>query len=183
MEQYSFIVKNNSQKAFNTFFWFLYFLHVIAAAVIALKAADPFHQLYATGTLLFFVAASAFFYFLKKRVDHTAYKPLMLVAMILLWPFESAWLPAIIFTTLIVFAWLIKDRKATISFSADGILLKNVLTKKQYQWPEVEYTVLKDGLLTVNFLNNHFLQADTQGQAIDEEVFNTFCHRQIVHRS
>src|SRR5882757_1934869 len=179
MPQYSFTLKNNNQKAFSTFFWFLYFLHVIAAAIIALKSTDAFQQQYAIGTLVFFIGFTVLVYFFKDKFKWRGYQPLILIVMILFWPFQSAWIPAIVFTVIIVFAWIVKDKKAIIFFSKNGIIIKNVLTKKHYKWSQEEYAVLKDGLLTINFKDNHFLQAETESNNPGEIDFNAFCNQYL----
>ena len=44
MDQFVFTLKDNNQKAFNSFFWFLFFLHLIAAAVIAVNPSNSYQK-------------------------------------------------------------------------------------------------------------------------------------------
>jgi hypothetical protein len=46
-----------------------------------------------------------------------------------------------------------------IGFTDDHIVF-NGLFKKKRTWSEIEHLVLKDGLLTINFRNNKFLQRE-----------------------
>jgi hypothetical protein len=62
----------------------------------------------------------------------------------------------------------------------------NSLFKKRYDWTQFTNIVLKDGLITLDFANNHILQReveDDEEDDADEEEFNEYCHHQLVkHR-
>jgi len=66
-----------------------------------------------------------------------------------------------------------------IGFAEDHIRF-NSLMKKDHTWSELQSVVLKDGILTMDFKNNHLLQLETDDEEDDEydaeeDEFNTWC--------
>jgi hypothetical protein len=65
-----------------------------------------------------------------------------------------------------------------IGFS-DSQVVFNTLLKKKYHWSDLSNVVLKDGLLTIDFLNNRLIQREVEEDDDDEDVpeeeFNAFC--------
>jgi len=68
-----------------------------------------------------------------------------------------------------------------IGFSDKEIIL-NTFFKKRYQWNQFSNIVLKDGLLTLDFVNNKVLQReveDDEDDDADEDEFNEYCRNQL----
>jgi hypothetical protein len=69
-----------------------------------------------------------------------------------------------------------------IGFSENQVVF-NSLFKRKYSWKEVSNVVLKDGLLTIDFLNNHLIQREVEDEVdedeVSEEEFNAFCRLQL----
>jgi hypothetical protein len=65
-----------------------------------------------------------------------------------------------------------------IGFSESQVVF-NTLLKKRYYWSDLSNVVLKDGLLTIDFLNNRLIQREVEEDDDDEDVpeeeFNAFC--------
>ena len=72
-----------------------------------------------------------------------------------------------------------------IGFSETQIVL-NTLFKRKYSWAQLSNVVLKDGILTIDFLNNHLIQREVEDDVDDDEVseeeFNAFCRLQLQKR-
>lgn len=53
--------------------------------------------------------------------------------------------------------------------------------KKNLAWAELNNIVLKDGLLTIDLKNNHFIQQaiDETKTSVNEQEFNDFCREQL----
>jgi hypothetical protein len=69
-----------------------------------------------------------------------------------------------------------------IGFSDHEIVI-NSLFKKRYQWSQFDNIILKDGLLTLDFINNRILQREVQDDEeneADEEEFNAYCRQQLT---
>jgi len=69
-----------------------------------------------------------------------------------------------------------------IGFSETQVVF-NTLFKKRYPWSQLSNVVLRDGLLTIDFQNNHLLQREVEDEEEEEEVseeeFNEFCQLQL----
>lgn len=68
-----------------------------------------------------------------------------------------------------------------IGFSENGILI-NTLLKKRYKWNDFNNIVLKDGIITLDFVNNKVLQReveDDDDDDADEDEFNEYCRQQL----
>ncbi len=180
MNQFTFTLKDNNQKAFNSFFWFLLFLNIIAASVVVISTAGKPQKIIAIITIALYFILTAAFFLLKNKFKFNLYQLVVFTLMIVFWLLQSAWLPAIICIAAIFFAYKILQTKSTAIFSTQNITLTKLLFKKVHDWSAVENVVLKDSLLSIDFKNNQLLQAEIAGQnpAIDEKAFNFFCSQQ-----
>ncbi len=181
MNQFTFILKDNNQKAFNTFFWFIILLHVIAVSVIFINPADNQKKIIAIATISLFLLLSVVFYLLKNIFKLSAYQLLVFILLVFFWVAQSAFLPALVITTVIAFAFYILQKKSTAVFSTESIIITKLLFKKAYNWSEAENVILKDNLLSVDLKNNHLMQAEITGDNFEsnEEEFNQFCKKQL----
>jgi hypothetical protein len=181
MNQFTFILKDNNQKAFNSFFWFLLFLHVIAAPVVILNITNTPQKMIAAVVMGAYFILTAVFFLLKGKLKLSVYQLIVFGLMIIFWLAQTAWLPAIICIAAIVFAYKILKTKSTAIFSTQNITLNKSLFKKVHYWPAIENVVLKDNLLSVDFKNNHLLQVEIAAESlsIDEKEFNQFCKLQL----
>ncbi len=177
-----FTLKDNNQKAFNSFFWFLFFLHLIAAAVIAVNASNGYQKNTAALSLITFLVISTVFYLLKNKFNQKNYQLVLFIAMVLFWLALAAWLPAVIISIAIIFAFFILQKRSTAIFSAENIIINKSLFKKMYSWTAIQNVVLKDNLLSVDFKNNHLLQVElaADNKARDENFFNEFCRQLLL---
>jgi hypothetical protein len=69
----------------------------------------------------------------------------------------------------------------SIVFTKNNICVKKTGSFKTYQWAACNNVVYKDGLLTIDFKNNHLLQLPVNIAAIDFDVtsFNEFCNKKL----
>jgi hypothetical protein len=181
MNQFTFTLKDNNQKAFNSFFWFLLFLHVTAASVVVLNSADTSQKVIAVIVIAVYCIVTAVFFLLKTKFKLSVYQSLVFGLMIVFWLTQAAWLPAIICIAAIVFAYKILKTKSTAVFSTQNITLTKSLFKKVYNWAVIENVVLKDNLLSVDFKNNQLIQVEIANESapVDEKNFNQFCKLQL----
>ncbi|MBO9202322.1 MULTISPECIES: hypothetical protein [Niastella] len=69
-----------------------------------------------------------------------------------------------------------------IGFSDNEIVI-NTMLRKRYNWTQFSNIVLKDGLLTLDFVNNRILQReveDDEDDDADEDEFNAYCSHQLA---
>jgi hypothetical protein len=68
-----------------------------------------------------------------------------------------------------------------IGFSDNGVVI-NSLLKKRYAWNQFNNIVLKDGWITLDFVNNKVMQqevVDDEEDEADEDEFNLYCQQQL----
>jgi hypothetical protein len=75
---------------------------------------------------------------------------------------------------------------AQIRISDVGVALPGLIRRKQHAWSQLSNLILKDGLLTIDFVNNRLVQLPLDGSknSVDEFAFNDFCRKQLsVHQN
>ena len=183
MNQFVFTLKDNNQKAFNSFFWFLFFLHLTAASVVIINAKEQQQKTITIGIITLFLFLTAVVFLFKSKFRFYNYQVLMFVLMVIFWPVQSAWVPAIIVAAVIVFAIVVLKTKNTAVFTTENIAISRSLFKKVYSWSEMENVVLKDNLLSIDLKNNHLIQVEAAAESTtaDETAFNQFCQQQLLN--
>ncbi len=83
---------------------------------------------------------------------------------------------AILLALLSIFYYL-SQRKRVIRIRPESIFYPALLQKK-IDWSELNNVILKDGMLTIDFNNNHILQVEIM-EAVNEGEFNDFCREQL----
>ena len=181
MNHFVFTLKDNNQKAFNSFFWFLFFLHLIAAAFIAVNTFKSSQTNIPAFSIAVLLLITAFFYLFKNKFKQKNYQLVLFALMVLFWVLQAAWLPAVIVAVAIALSIVILKKKSEAIFSVENIIITKSLFKKTYSWVAIQHTILKDNLLSIDFKNNHLLQVEIAAGniPIDENVFNQFCYQQL----
>ena len=179
---YNFTLKDNNEKAYRLFIWFLFFLHVVAAGIFALYATDKNVRLSIYILLGFYALISSVYFFLRKRKK--AFEMFSLIMALL---YANFWLKHVgvialfIFIALFLFVTVVQRKKVTILFSDKDIRVSGVLKTIIYPWAELEHVILKDGLLSINFKSDKLIQCEIaeQSEVINEIEFNRFCAVQL----
>jgi membrane-associated HD superfamily phosphohydrolase len=184
--RYSFTLKDNNQKAYNQFTWFLFFLHIVAAAVFILNSNDPATRL-KIYILLGFYALLSIVYFMYRK-HQKAFETFSLILALLyanFWFQHVGILAVIAFAAVYIMVTLVKGKRTTVLFSAEGIHLTRVFKTIIFPWPEIENAILKDNLLTIDFKTNKIIQVEIieNAKAVDETEFNLFCTDQLSHKA
>jgi hypothetical protein len=183
---YRFNLKDNSQKAYRFFVWFLFFLHIVAAGVIGLSAANRDIKLSVYFLLGVYAVVSIFYFFFRK--NRRAFETYSLIMALL---YADFWLQHVgvtgllIFLAIYVFVTVIQLKKTTVVLSEGGIHLKRVFTTIIYPWQELDNIILKDNLLTIDLRSNKLIQAELAAgnENVDEISFNRFCKEQLDNNS
>jgi hypothetical protein len=91
------------------------------------------------------------------------------------------WAIPIISTVLQVYLF-IEIRKATrFQFDNDRILLKGPFLNRKYGWDILDNVIVRDGLLTLDFKTNKFVQEeiDADKSKLDSLAFNAYCNKML----
>ncbi len=182
--KYSFTLKDNNQKAYYLFTWFLFFLHV-AAAAFTLNSDDNKVKLSMYILLGFYAVSGIFFYFYKKHSWATETFSLLLALFYAHFWFKQVGIIAlIVFAAVYITVTMVKGKRTTVLFLDEGIHLTRVFKTVVFQWTEMDNVILKDHLLTIDFKTNKIIQVEIveQSRADDETAFNQFCTEQMQSR-
>jgi hypothetical protein len=90
------------------------------------------------------------------------------------------WL-SIFFVILAILEYQTK-RPLEIGFDRDRVVI-NTLIRRKYDWSDFSNIILRDGLLTLDFRDNHLLQKeiadDEDEDDADEDEFNDYCRARL----
>lgn len=179
--KYSFTLKDNNQKAYNLFTWFLFFLH-IAAAMFALNTNDNKVKLSIIILLGFYVLLSSVYYFYRKHP-----KALETFSLIMALMYANFWfqqvgiLAALVFAAVYITVTVVKGKNTTVLIADDGVHLTRLFKTVVFPWAAMENVLLKDNLLTIDFKTNKIIQVEIveNNRMTDETEFNLFCKDHI----
>ena len=180
--EYRFTLKDNNEKAYSMFVWFLFFLHIAAAAVFALSVKDTNVKLSVYILLAFYAVISIVYLFFKKRK-----KSLETFSLIMALLYGNFWLKHVgivgmlIFAVVFLFVTSVQGKKTIVFFSEKGVALTRLFKTIVYRWQQMDNVILKDNLLTIDFISNKIIQAEIveNTETVDEINFNGFCAEQI----
>lgn len=180
--KYNFTLKDNNQKTFRLFVWFLFFLHVAAAGVFALNADNANVRLSIYILLGFYALISIGYYFLRK--DIKAFEPFSWIMALM---YGNFWLKHVgvvalfIFVLIYLFVIKVQSKKTTVGFSTEGVHLTRIFKTVFISWAQTDNVIIKDNLLTIDLSSNKLIQAEVVENVAmeDEENFNRFCAEQL----
>ena len=184
--QYSFILQDNTKKAYRLFVWFLFFFHIVAAGVIGLSTGDKQTK---TGLYIFFgllTAAAIIYSVLRKQKNALdVFSVIMALLCIVFWVRYGGVAAAIIFAAVFLFVLLVQQKKTMVVISTEGVMLKRVFRETKYPWQKLDHVILKDGLLTIDLASNRMIQAELaeENKAVDETEFNGFCKQHLQNNT
>lgn len=179
--EYYFTLKDNNQKAYYLFTWFLFFLHVAAAAFISANSEDTLRlRMYIL--LGFYVVIGLLFYIYRKQSSTNGIFSLLLAVFYAhFWLKYVGLIALLIFAAVFILVTLIKGKNTTVQFSGDGIHLTRVFKTIIFPWSAMDNVILKDNILTIDFKTNKIIQVEVaeQNRMTDEHAFNQFCKEQM----
>ena len=179
--EYSFTLKDNNQKAYYLFTWFLFFLHV-AAAAFTLNSNDYKVKLSMYVLLGFYAATGIVYYFYRKRSRATGIFSLVLALFYAhFWLTQVGVLALIIFAAVYIVVTVVKGKSTTVIFLDGEIQMTRVFKTAIFPWTEMDNVILKDNVLTLDFKTNKIMQVEIveQSRVIDETEFNLFCNKKM----
>lgn len=179
--RYSFTLKDNNQKAYNLFTWFLFFLH-IAAAAFALNTNDNKVKLTIYILLGFYAVLSIIYYFYRKHS-----KALETFSLIMALLYANFWfqqvgvIAMLVFAAVYILVTIVKGKSTGIVFTTEDIQITRVFKTVLFPWTAMENVILKDNLLTVDFKTNKIMQVEIleNNRMVDETEFNLFCKERL----
>ena len=176
MQQFEIILKNEKVKGYQFLAALLVFINV--AVFIFLLASDV--RRWQALTALFFSCTYFVIQFLKARKKkNTNYADgITFLILAACWLLLQNYLVAL---ACLVIAGLYQLAMQQLKFVInDNEVQKINFPKKGYDWKMFSNVMIRDGILTLDFLNNKLIQAEIENEAsVDELQFNEFANGQI----
>ena len=153
---------------------------LLAVAGIATLLYGGTYYLINISTAVVLIAISYFVNTVSTRFEISRSTVLIISAIILFIGTHS-----FIFTgTLLCYAFLLRflQKKPEVIITNDNVVIKKVFGDEVFVWSQFNNIILKDGLLTLDFVDNKLLQliVDEDETKVEESLFNSFCREQLV---
>ena len=181
MAAYQITLKNEKTKQYDRIALFILLINFALFVYIAIST-DIKSVRIATimgASLIILAMAIDFFLVSIKNNEGTPYRSMALYAVSFAWMQMEYWWIAIL-CLLLGTLYFASKRKLLVS------VLKDIITypsfpRKNIGWAELNSVVIKDGLLTINFKNDRFIQQfiDETKTVVNEQEFNDFCIAQL----
>jgi hypothetical protein len=176
VENYSFTLKNNKTKLLKRVTWIWYFalLSIIAIFIFSDIGVEGVIKKNLIKAFVLYIAIGVY-YFIRK--EKNAFKGFIIVVFLISLPciynFFGVYF-AICFVLFSMFIYFFTQQKTNISFNNENIVIKNGFFRRIIEWNNLNNTVLKDGVLTLDFKNDKLIQEEVEGEIVNEKDFTTF---------
>jgi signal transduction histidine kinase len=179
MQQFEILLKNEKIKQYNQIGWFIIAINCLFVLFLAIFSLDRKMQISNIVILVCLLIVFLLERYFRKSSFKFGIHPYFFLLMIFWLNLEMYWLAAFIFVFDLLYT--IATRRLLVSFKRDKITWPGVFLRK-IKWVDLTNTVLKDGLLTVDFKNNKILQQfiDEKSNTVNEKEFNDFCKSLIT---
>ena len=177
--EYNFTLKDNKQKAWYHFTWFLFFLHIISAVVVLINNSEYIVKQNVCISLVLY-AVLGIYLLIYRRENKKSGTISWLLAFVYanFWFFNAGIVAVLIFAVVYIVVTIVKGKNTTILFAGEGIHIARVFKTTVFPWAAMDNVILKDNLLTIDFKTNKIIQVEIvePEKAVDESEFNRFCN-------
>ena len=180
MQQFEIALKNEKIKLYNRLSWIIICINILVFFYLSLF---PSEKNIASGSIATLILLSCCFllkFYLYKtktkwQIGADAFFFLLMIGWISTRQYWFSIIPAVFYILS-----GITVRKFIAIFSEEKITYPSFPLKTIY-WNELTNAILKDGLLTINFKNDKFIQqfVDETKTVVNEQEFNDFCNQQL----
>ncbi len=181
MKQFEITLKNEKINQYNRIALFIIIINLALFVYLAVSTEIKSIRIAALigASLITIVLFIDYFLLSFKNNQGTPYKLLAEYIIAMTWLQMGYWWIAIICFLLGSFYFVAK-RPMLVSIIKEKIAYPS-FPKRNITWSELSNIILKDGLLTINFKNNKFIQqfVDETKTVVNEQEFNDFCNQQL----
>lgn len=178
---YELELKNDKVRQYTNIAYLAVFLNLVLFSLLIVYTADPFVRINAIiATVLIVIAFIAEGVLIRSKRAGFNFVNAAFFYAILAWCIMQFWIPAFV-TALLFFFFQVSRRSLVVRFTAGGVEYPS-FPKRDIGWKQLSNVVLKDGLLTLDFVNNKILQAEIRDlqNGTSEADFNDFCSRYLT---
>jgi hypothetical protein len=179
--EYRLYLKDNNEKAYKLFYWFLFSLHWILTTLASLQRYSAFTTIAIYVQILCYAALLLCFTAWRKKFVFERFHFIGYIIHGVVWFLIGLYFVIPILAAVIALSYYVKKQPTYFLFNADGVHLNKIIGKKRYSWNAYENIILKDGLLTLDWKDNHLLQVELkENPAFSSSDFNKFCNHQMI---
>ena len=174
MQQFELGLKDNRQKRYLQFLLFSILLNITLFSWLSLTAI---HLLALTTGMILSIAMLIIH--VTKKWNNLNFTPhYYLIILLICWLFALELIPALL-NLIFIFSALYLHKKISVSVDSTGIIIHS-FPKKIFAWQDADNVLIKDGLMTIDLLNNKIFQLAVDDNLVNENDFNDFCRHQIL---
>lgn len=182
MQHFEFILPNEKKKLYKRFALLLFILSAIAVVINHFSGGiyPPQH-----GGICFSIALFLIFCQFLLVIGNNADRYIIpfiagSLAISLYWYFYGPWWVGLLYLMLTVL-YLPAQRKLQVEIDQQQITYPS-FPKQIIRWDELNNLILKDGLLTIDFMNDKIIQQypELKTNPVNEQEFNEFCQQQLM---
>jgi len=178
MQQFELVLKNDKIKSYRTLALIILLLNLVV--FIFMLFYDQYRYQAASAILLVGIYIFMRLYFIKK------YQQGNYLDQVLLFVLAGCWLGLdnyLMVAAMVVLGILyhLSLQKLQFLFTPEKIM-KIGFPQKEYEWNSLSNVILKDKILTIDFKNNHLIQAEIENKGINEQQFNSFAQNQLKRK-
>ncbi len=178
MQKFDLVLKNEKARSYLRLGWFIIIILTLIYAWFGLFSNLPFPKGRTYGFLgLLFITLLFWFYFrnTKYRFGPSPFYIILIAG----WIMREQYL----FAGITLFFQMLHElslRKKQVIVSEEMIIYPSFPLKK-INWKDLNNSLLKDGLLTIDFKNDKVIQQriDDSKTSVNEKEFNEFCRQQL----
>ncbi len=181
MKKFEITLKNEKLKQYERIASVFILINLAIFIFMAISAETRATRIPAIGSSVLIILALAIDYFLFsiKNNEGSPYKLAAEYVITMAWSQTDYWwiaIPCFILGLL----YQSTKRPLLVSVLQEKIVYPS-FPKKNISWLELNSMILKDGLLTINFKNDKFIQQfiDETKTVVNEQDFNDFCSQQL----
>ena len=181
MEQFQITLKNEKIKQYERIALFILIINLALFLYIAISTDSKPVRISAVSGLAFIFIALSIDYFLTtiKNNQGSPYKMIAIYLISIAWWNIGYWWIGMLFI-LLGTLYLASKRPLLVSVVKEKIIYPS-FPQRNINWTQLNNIILKDGLLTIDFKNNKFIQQSIEESktVINELEFNDFCRQQL----
>ncbi len=176
--QYNIILPDDKATTYKVVTFIIALVNAFGFAVFYFNETEPGKQILVVLGMIISMLAFVFYILQLTQKKFASFRvEISFVIAALVWfLYGNFWLGAL----LLIFAvfGFYSNRKLVIQFNEQGIEYPS-FPKKHFQWQEVDFVMLKDGILTLEMKDNRVFQftlSKEETDRLDEPGFNNFCN-------
>ena len=178
MQEFQITLKNEKAPLYNRISWLIIIINLVLLLYLGIFSKEKNIKGSNITALVLFVLLLFYYFYFRKTIWAIGIHPFLFFLMLIWIKNEYYWLAALLFVFDILS--MLTTRKTIAIFSEKNISYPS-FPRKIINWKELNNTVIKDDLLTIDLKNNKLIQQmiDESKTSVNEKEFNEFCRQQL----